>query len=335
MATKTLRVRLTDVAGSGVTGAQGTVEVVPWNEGKPYVPRLVSSGMPYLPGLAGFNREGIAEVEVLPNDDAAILADDHGFGYRVTVQVSVPDPARGTRVMPKLERVILVTSADQTVVEFGTKVPAVPVVEGADYATQAEAYAAGFSGGASYVAEQVGVSLAGVVDGNVLDGQGRALLPADVAAATYARADTTEAALATKADADKAATVDELFHSFHLTSVPAAQYVLFAAPFALRVGGFSLTTLTAAVPHDPANYWTVRLRRYIGPGNFSTFAEKSTLTGTGTAPITALTPWTFDNVAFSSARDLTKDQMLVVQFLATGAPPALTGVALTTRYQPL
>lgn len=148
--------------------------------------------------------------------------------------------------------------------------------------------------------------------------------------------------------AASAVTTDELVGSQVLTSFPTATTAvqsvtatnvlgIFAAPFPLEITKFSATWHYHSYVQNDTNYFRIRL--YKRSAGIATVIATKTLqtTALGGQAVTALTPWTFDAVAWDTAQaQMLADDVLEVgfQFFGTGAV-ANAPVMFTWKYRPL
>lgn len=164
---------------------------------------------------------------------------------------------------------------------------------------------------------------------------GAATLPATAAAPTA----TTNKPLVwlTSTDAAPAADTSEgLFVSKDLASLSATDAtgkVVLTAPCPIIVRDIRFVS-TSALSVSDTDYWTFEFGRLRNPGNtYNAIVTKSTQ-ATGGGAVFAMTPYSFDQVAFdTNAQVLLKDDTLVLRPTKTGAPATINTPAVTVRYQ--
>jgi len=114
---------------------------------------------------------------------------------------------------------------------------------------------------------------------------------------------------------------------------------LMVAPFPLRVLSVALSVEYGTVADSNTNYWTGTLESGTGPTGFPDIASKTTQSTGALAggPINARVPWTWDSANWNAeAAVLAKGQLLCVNWVETGTPPALRFPQVyTVRYSPL
>lgn len=115
------------------------------------------------------------------------------------------------------------------------------------------------------------------------------------------------------------------------------RFTLMIAPVLCRILSVDMITEYGAVPASNSNYWTASLERGNQTSGFPDIATKSTQPSGPVAngAIIARTSWSFDSADWGSA-DLSKGQLLCVNWVKTGNPPAIDYPMLyTIRYRPL
>ena len=136
--------------------------------------------------------------------------------------------------------------------------------------------------------------------------------------------------------ASTAARAEELFSSYYYVGsfAATASFPIFPAPFALQVKQAAIVVWNTTLAANDTNYWRLAVRRTRANASVEIVSKSTQLTGG--EGITQRTDWNFDAAVWSATNGLiAKGDVIDLGVFMTGAPAALSGLAVTVRYEPV